>query len=58
MDSFPGLMLLLCLLTLSVNLVEPSGPSFVGDTPVDGSCISVPYGSKWTMRVVVQSDTE
>ena len=55
MDSFP---LLLCLLALSVGVVELRGPHFVGDTPLDGSCISVPYGSKWTMQVVIQSETQ
>lgn len=55
MESFP---LLLCLLALTVDVVVLGGPHFVGDTPVDGSCISVPYGSKWTMQVVVQSETQ
>ena len=55
MDSFP---LLLCLLALSVDAAELGGPHFVGETPLDGSCISVPHGSKWTMQVVVQSKTQ
>ena len=32
-------------------------PKFVEDTPVDGSCVSVPFGTTWTTSIVVQSDT-
>ena len=56
MEVFP---LLFCLLTLPIDVVELlRGPQFVGNTLLDGSCISVPYGSKWTMQVEVQSETQ
>ena len=52
--------LLFCMLALymSIDAVELRGPRFVGNTPVDGSCISVPFESKWTMQVVVRSDAQ
>ena len=53
--------LLLFLLVLLVDVARPTplmGPRFIGDTPPDGSCFSVPYGSKWNLHAVVQSDSQ
>ena len=47
----------LCCLFGTVQLSPLEKPTFVEDTPVDGNCISVPFGTTWTTSIVVQSDT-
>ena len=51
---------LLAISSYLIIIVKPSpieGPRLVGDTPLDGSCISVPFGTTWTAQITAQSDS-
>ena len=41
----------------TVQLSSLERPHFVGETPLDGSCISVPFGTTWTAKIEAQSNS-